>query len=270
MAGARRELHQAIQLVSMVGRSYLPQSTEDIHATAEWLPVSQALGGQLIQGDQPFRLALRVLDTTLLILDEKEQFTGQFTLAGKTFVQAVEWLLKEIEKNGLKPDKLSQDLPYTIPEYEVARGAAFSLFRPTTLAELAGYYSNAYQLLSAVKAEFQASSVICWPHHFDLAILITLNQSADPAETKTIGMGLAPGDDYYNEPYFYINTWPYVGDDQIKLEKWTSAGIWHTKDWIGAVLPASTIITWKSADQQQKEAGAFIWEGLEKFRRLLA
>ena len=46
------------------------------------------------------------------------------------------------------------------------------------------------------------SPVRCWPHHFDIATLLTI------APGQTIGVGLEPGDGYYDEPYWYVNQYP--------------------------------------------------------------
>jgi hypothetical protein len=44
-------------------------------------------------------------------------------------------------------------------------------------------------------------------HHFDLATLTTLPaRNADA--TGYVGVGLSPGDEYYDEPYFYVSVYP--------------------------------------------------------------
>jgi hypothetical protein len=57
--------------------------------------------------------------------------------------------------------------------------------------------------MSAAIAE--ASEVRCWPHHFDLGSLIVVETSADGELTKSIGIGLSPGDEAHAEPYFYVS-----------------------------------------------------------------
>src|SRR5215472_17222155 len=80
------------------------------------------------------------------------------------------------------------------------------------LAELAAWFGNAALLLGSIQRQMigrklAASPARCWPHHFDLATLTTLpTRNADT--TGYIGAGLSPGDEYYDEPYFYVSVYP--------------------------------------------------------------
>src|ERR1700738_1527040 len=83
--------------------------------------------------------------------------------------------------------------------------------------------------------KFAVSSVRCWPHHFDLSTLTTLPVRA--AETTGhVGVGLSPGDEYYNEPYFYISVYP--DPDSAMLPGLPKFGHWHTHEFTAAVMPA--------------------------------
>ena len=81
----------------------------------------------------------------------------------------------------------------------------------------------------------------CWPHHFDLATLTTLT-ARDP--TGYIGAGLSPGDDYYDEPYFYVSIHP--KPDPAALPDLPALGHWHQRDFIGAVATARSIVAAKN------------------------
>jgi hypothetical protein len=83
------------------------------------------------------------------------------------------------------------------------------------------------------EVEPNASEVRCWPHHFDIATLIEV------ARGKTIGVGMEPGDVYYDEPYFYVNLHPRPAAPPTALLG--GHGTWHTHEWIGAVLPVSRL-----------------------------
>jgi hypothetical protein len=50
-------------------------------------------------------------------------------------------------------------------------------------------------------------AVRCWPHHFDIATLLSLGRG-DPEGAAAIGIGMSPGDAYYPQPHFYISPWP--------------------------------------------------------------
>jgi hypothetical protein len=79
-----------------------------------------------------------------------------------------------------------------------------------------------------------ASPVRCWPHHFDIATLLEV------APGKTISLGMEPGDDYWREPYFYASMSPAPTVDAGPSEL-AGDGLWNTRDWIGAALPASRL-----------------------------
>ena len=49
--------------------------------------------------------------------------------------------------------------------------------------------------------------MLCWPHHFDIATLVKL-EDGQPANARSIGVGVSPGDEYYAQPYVYVSPWP--------------------------------------------------------------
>jgi hypothetical protein len=108
------------------------------------------------------------------------------------------------------------------------------------------------------KNKFQVSSVRCWPHHFDLATLITVTAAKETAESiRSVGVGLSPGDEHYGEPYFYVTPWPYP--DPKKLPPLPEIGRWHTKNFTAAVLPAHQIL---AAAGRQTETEQFLAEAV--------
>ena len=78
----------------------------------------------------------------------------------------------------------------------------------------------------------------CWPHHFDLATLVSVPGGA-PGDARTIGVGLSPGDGSYAEPYFYVTPWP--SPDSPALPELPAGADWHRTGWFGAVLTATAI-----------------------------
>ena len=78
------------------------------------------------------------------------------------------------------------------------------------LKSLGVWYSTAHNALTGLIDLTDHSSmkmtgapvVRCWPHHFDMATLFNLG------EDRSIGVGFSPGDESYDEPYFYCTPWP--------------------------------------------------------------
>jgi hypothetical protein len=106
----------------------------------------------------------------------------------------------------------------------------------------------------------RASEVRSWPHHFDIATLIV------PAEGKSIGVGLEPGDQYYDEPYFYVNMYPLPQASSLP-DSLDGNGIWHTTEWIGAVLPASRIEP--IASEQGQQVDRFLRSAVDTANRIV-
>ncbi|HET6197153.1 MAG TPA: hypothetical protein VFE12_15430, partial [Acetobacteraceae bacterium] len=79
-----------------------------------------------------------------------------------------------------------------------------------------------------------ASPIRCWPHHFDIAVLLPGQRDG-----QTIGVGLSPGDASYGEPYWYVTPWPHPS--VIGLPPLVAGGEWHAGEWVGAVLTASNM-----------------------------
>jgi hypothetical protein len=99
-----------------------------------------------------------------------------------------------------------------MPAHAISQGAAYGSADLTdALAELAAWFGNATLLLGSIRQmigrKLTASAVRCWPHHFDFATLTAL-PARNPDPTGYVGAGLSPGDEYYDEPYFYVSVYP--------------------------------------------------------------
>jgi hypothetical protein len=95
-------------------------------------------------------------------------------------------------------------------------------------------------ILNDLKETFNGSSAcFIWPHHFDQAITFTLKETGDPATNTNVSAGFSPGDSFYDEPYFYVNSWPYVDTSYIEKSK---MGKPHTDEWVGKVLFISDVL----------------------------
>jgi hypothetical protein len=104
----------------------------------------------------------------------------------------------------------------------------------------------------------EASSVRCWPHHFDIAILLTV------APGKTVGLGLSPGDSSYAEPYWYVTPYPYPKNPE--LPPLPEGGRWHTEGFFAAVLRGSDLLAGDPGTQRQRSE-SFLRAALQVCRR---
>src|SRR5262245_53477355 len=200
LAAARLQAHHATQWLAGTARAYVPARPDDSHTSLGW---DDAFGG-LMSHPLPdgTRLGLRIADLTLALC-EPDASTPQdaFPLSGRCDPDACTWLMGHAGMRNLDPGALDAPLPYMLAER--ATGGTY-VVDTEALGQLAAWFSNGDAALCAVRDAIAARNnlvappVRCWPHHFDLDTLVTV------ASGRTTGVGFEPGDDSYDEPYFYV------------------------------------------------------------------
>jgi hypothetical protein len=243
---ARLQVHHAVQWLARAARAYVPAQSDDSHTNLGWGDDLDAFTTHGFKGD--LRLRLRINELRLVLVSEIVQVS--FTLDGRTDADARLRLRDLLSAHDLDPDRLDARLPYEIADHAVARGGTYKTDGlADALSELAAWYANADRSLGRVREQMVArglapSPVRTWPHHFDMATLILL-EAGNAEHARSVNAGLSPGDEYYDEPYFYVS--PYPHPDPAKLPP-LPLGNWHTQGFTAAVLPASKIV--QTADRQ--------------------
>jgi hypothetical protein len=235
LAAARLQAHDATQWLARMARAYVPAQPDDSHTNLGW---DDAFGG-LTSHPLPdgARLGLRVADLTLALFNaDADAPHDVFPLAGRHDPDACAWLMDHAGMRNLDPGALDAPLPYMLAERP--GGGAYTI-DAEALGALTTWFSNANAALGAVRAHIVARGiaappVCCWPHHFDLDTLVTV------APGRTTGIGFEPGDDYYDEPYFYVSVSP--APDAATLPALPAIGHWHTQDFTSAVATATRIV----------------------------
>jgi hypothetical protein len=139
----------------------------------------------------------------------------------------------ELTKLGVDADKVAfLSYPDDFPDHPLAHGAPFESGNETGRKTLAAYFAVTRPLLQGlVTNQAGASPIHIWPHHFDMATLITLAGEGETAQT--IGVGFSPGDGGHDQPYWYITPWPYPNKAALPS---LAVGTGHTEGWVGAML----------------------------------
>lgn len=258
LGDARRQVHHAAQLATAAGISFLPRQADDSHTNLEWLPPLGGLASRVVPATAPFRIAVRVAELEICILDDRNATAKVLALHGQTIAGAEAWIRTQIGERGVPASKFTLARHYEIPHHAVDDGGAFDASDRRAFAELAAWFDFAARELERVRAQHAGSEVRCWPHHFDIATLITVKSG------KTVGVGLEPGDVYYDEPYFYVNanTRP---PESAAIAPLGGNGFWHTHEWFGAVLPASRV----QPGQVEPQVTAFLESAIVAGRRLV-
>lgn len=261
LGDARLQFHHAAQFATAVGISYLNHEPDDSHTNLGWRHDLRALVSRAAPGPYgPVAIGIRPHDLSVLVLVD-DAVRESFALHGLTMRAAVDRLTSLLAAAGLDGSRYTQRRHYEIPPHPVAEGGAFDASAAAELEQLSRWYANAATLLTRIASEVAgASEVRTWPHHFDIATLVTV------APGRTNGAGLSPGDGYYDEPYFYVNASPAPSPSQLTAVL-AGGGAWHTHEWIGAVLPGSRLGA--AAHGQLAQAREFVTSALAAGRALV-
>ncbi len=257
LSAARQTLHHAAQTIAAAGETFVPHRPDPGHTALVWLESHRALASAEIAGRWPCRLALRVADLTLLLLDRQGAPHAQLALEGQTSADANAWAAEAIRVHTHG----ERSRPLVHPGFQIPGKVERFVAPRAELAELGRWYANADAELCRLALRTPgAGPVLCWPHHFDIATLIELGGG------KTIGVGLSPGDEGIAEPYGYVNYFPAQPGRALPL---LDAGEWNTTGWVGALLRGSALVQASAAGAQQELWRRFVASAVAASQRLL-
>lgn len=260
LSDVRQQSHHAAQFAAAAGFSFLDPQPADSHASLEWISSLSGLFSQVIPGHTLFRVGIIPNDLSLMIATENDQPFAHYRLHGHTTSDASAWIRSQISSLGADSSRYTLKLPYEIPPHAVAMGDDFDASDKIHFEELTRWLSNgAATLTSFARPMREASDVRCWPEHFDIATRLQVTPD------RTIGVGLEPGDNYYDEPYFYTNMSPQPTASQARSRPLWGRGSWHTQGWIGAVLPGTKL---GAASAQAEQVREFIDSAVSACRGL--
>ena len=238
LSEARLTAHYAAQWLARIARGYILPRADDVHTNLGWSDSQRALTSHELPGGGS--AGLRIPELTLVLWEEGSGGAQAFPLEGRRDDDVRKWLGDRLRRMGLDPAALDAPLPYQMPAHAIGSSAPYAaraLAEP--LAELATWFGNADLALGEARQHLLARGVdappVClWPHHFDLDSLIQLG------EGRTIGAGFSPGDDYYDEPYFYVSRYP--APDVSRLPSLPLRGHWHTHNFTAAIALARNLV----------------------------
>ena len=231
----RLQAHHAVQLLAAFAGEFLEPRDDDGHRSLCWVDEERHLAtGSAERADMPLMVTF---DPEAFVLGARHGGgESAIDLPGRTLAEARSWLTGEVATVlGVAPDLAPPE--YSIPDHPVASGAVFDP-DPAAASALAIWFASAASVLEPFAQGPQAGPLRCWPHHFDLATLLTHHPPTADRGALTIGVGVSPGDEGSTEPYGYVTPYPYPWDaDRPGLP---AGGYWHAEGGLGAVLPASS------------------------------
>jgi hypothetical protein len=248
LSDSRLQLHYAAMFGTAAAISFLEPRPDDSHTSLEWIASLGGMFSRVIPARAPFRIGARASNLALLIVGEDNQPVAEYKLHGRTITDATDWVRLQIKALGADPARYTLHRDFEIPRHDVAIGESFDASATDRFNELSRWLGNGASMLgSLVRRSRGAREVRCWPHHFDIATLIKV-----PSH-RSIGVGLDPGDGYYDEPYFYVNMTPQPPASRVQSRPLWGNGKWHTREWVGAVLPGSRLGAASAQERQVRE-----------------
>ena len=255
LSSARAVAHAAAQLLTKAARANLTASPDDSHSNLGWDGEAQGFVSQPLPGaNGEVYVGLSLVPFELSLIDSATGASA-YPLTGHTLAEAAAWLDDALNSVALKP-AADVTLPYDLPG-DVAAISKIPDTLPDGLRSIAAWFEladSAFKRLAADHAELKPgpSPVRCWPHHFDIATYVSL-EDGDSETAKGIGVGRSPGDENYDQPYFYVNPWPHL--DSTTLPEAPIPGHWHTQGFVGAIATGEEVL---SASQTEKALSGFL------------
>ena len=233
LAEARLQVHHALQLVAVgLGRSLMEPAPDDSHTSVLWDVGAARWYGPAIPGTPGFRGFLSPAGLEIGLLDGHADIAASLPLAGSHLMEALAWLRDEVDKRGGSSERVSLASHFEIPDHGVARGEPFPEPGPAH-GELSERFGEAHELVETVRTVWPgASPVRTWPHHFDLGATLPVE-----GDRVSVGIGFSPGDEHYDEPYYYVSPFPYP--PPAALPGLEGSGHWKTEPFVSAILTDS-------------------------------
>lgn len=260
---------QLAQWLARFARGYLEAAPDDSHTSLEWRRDLHILATDEARiGGRQLALGLDLRDLTLVTLVDGE-IADEALMHGLKDKAAGDWVREQLRAFDIDPKALDAPPPYTIPPSPYVSRRTYDVQKDVVaLSELSRYFDNADFLLRGLAEKHRdikpgPAPVRLWPHHFDMATMITL-EVGNFETARAVGAGLAIPDRLHKEFYFYTYPWPRnIRDDLPKLR---SKSAYQYDGFFGAVQPLSKVVR---ARDQGATARTFFDETVDIFIRLL-
>ncbi|MCA8953078.1 MAG: hypothetical protein KDE27_26435 [Planctomycetes bacterium] len=246
LTSARLQLHYGAYVLGSTAHSVLPPVEDDSHTNLGFEPAFRSLATR----DLPTSHRLHLdIETFTLVLRDGDRSVASRPLAGETVDGALAWIAVTLSRPVAR-----REYP-DFPASPLATDGAFAKPPAAELAELAAWFGNAQALFDSVSAPSRV-----WPHHFDLGALLPLSDDG----AVSIGLGLSPGDGFFDQPYFYCS--PYPAPDDASALPPLAVGHWTTDGFTSAIATATELA---AAGAPGDAAARYLEDALHRCRELL-
>ncbi len=250
---ARLQLHYAAQLPASAASTLLPATDDDSHTALSFDAASETLLTGPIEGRETgVRIGIRIPTFELLLIDDSQQPITSLSLDGVSCSDGLQWLSEVFRVDRGSAISIPRRGYPDFPAHEIANGQPFRRPQASLLQTLANAYVDTASVLEAwrVSSDLPSSELRVWPHHFDIATLVTVSNDGSG---QSMNLGLSPGDAAVPEAYWYVSPWPTPEHEGLPSD--LQIGRWQETPWFGAIAPVSELL--RATDQQSAIAAFF-------------
>ena len=267
LVAAREDAHWAMQILSAVGYTHIDLAEDDRQSNAGWVDGMQILAGWRIEREPVCFVSFSPAKLTLGLHEPGGTALEELGCRGKSLDEAYTWLEGAIaRRQGVDAVTLKRP-EYAMPAHALAEGAAFGAGSEAGLQELARWLHNANLVMRDLRRGITGSTAPrVWPHHFDIGMLISLEEDGDAQEGRSIGIGLSPGDEKSPSPYWYVTPYPTPEGNLPEAR----TGNWNSEGWSGLTLTASETAGAGDGVAQEALTRRFLDESVSICRGILA
>lgn len=255
LVDARLQLHHAVQSLTSFAQALAEPMDDDRHRSFDWDIGTRGFRTRPA-ADAPAITAIFAVEAFELRLEREDVVLASIPARGRT-VDELRAALERAAADALASAPPEFEAPeFGLPDHAVAGGNTALTPDVDALAELARWYTHADRALLRLdtRVDVDMDEPRAWPHHFDLAALLH-------APSGTVGVGLSPGDEGIEQPYWYVRGYPNDGSthDPSSLElPALEVGRWKSEGWTGAVLEAPDVVGATSLYAQDDAVDAFL------------
>ncbi len=126
--------------------------------------------------DLNFQIGLNPQNLNCSVFHNNETLV-ELQLNGTTLKQVASDLQFFLEDHGLPKHVFTMERHFELPDYSDHWSSPFDTSDQEAFDLISSAYSNAYPLIKTLATkDSRAGELLTWPHHFDMAILLTLGR----------------------------------------------------------------------------------------------
>lgn len=238
---ARLQAHYALQWLARICYGYISELPDKEHTSFIWQPNQEIFFTEKLSNGFYFGCYLPDL---ILFYQNAAGTYQEISCDGKTNEEIGAWVVQAISDMSLDDSHLHQTLPYHIPDHHLYDDGMYDVIdNALALRELGLWLNYSHDVLHKVLDTYNTVPTLkphvrCWPEKFEMSVSLQ-PKTAKMTKASRVKIGLSLGDEYYDEPYFYVVHDPYI--KQNRLRDLHFIGHWHMQGFVGAVSLSSRL-----------------------------